>query len=107
MGVLLDEFGPAVGYWHDVGHAFRLEALGFWPQEAWLQRFATRLVGVHLHDSIGMEDHRPPGQGRAPFGLISSFLPGQCLRVFEVKDTYSGEAVAAGLAHLRALGVLR
>jgi sugar phosphate isomerase/epimerase len=106
MGPLLDEWGPAVGYWHDVGHAYRLDALGYCRQEAWLERYATHLVGMHLHDSIGMEDHRPPGQGNARLDEVASLLPEKALRVVEVRPGHDEQAVSAGLARLVALGVL-
>jgi len=106
IGPLMEEFGPAVGYWHDLGHAFRLEVLGFWPQGAWLERYGDHLVGMHLHDSIGLEDHQPPGEGDIPFQRLAPLLPARVCRVLEVRSCHDEEAVAAGLAHLQATGVL-
>ena len=106
MGLLLDEFGPTVGYWHDLGHAFRLDVQGFSPQEEWLRRFGGRLVGLHIHDSMGLDDHRPPGYGEIPIGRLAPLFPPQGLRVLEVRADFVEADVQAGLAHLRALGVL-
>lgn len=107
MGRLLDEFGPAVGYWHDVGHAFRQEALGFVPQAAWLERYGDRLVGVHLHDVRDMDDHLPPGQGEVPFDRLAPLLPAAARRVIEVLSGHSSVELAAGLSFLQAAGVVR
>jgi sugar phosphate isomerase/epimerase len=106
VGVLLDEFGPAVGYWHDLGHAFRQEALGFSRQEEWLLRYADRMVGMHLHDSIGLTDHLPPGQGDVPWERLVPLLPASARRVLEVQSSHNAGEVEAGVAHLRALGVV-
>jgi hypothetical protein len=46
-----------VGYWHDVGHAQLLAHLGCWAHEEWLGRFTGRMIGIHLHDMVGVSDH--------------------------------------------------
>ncbi len=107
MGALLDEFGPTLAYWHDTGHAFRLEALGFYPQTAWLERYGQRLAGLHLHDCVAIEDHLPPGQGEVPFDRLARHIPPQGRRVIEVCPHHEAEAVASGLEVLRTRGVIR
>jgi sugar phosphate isomerase/epimerase len=106
VGQLLEEFWPAVGYWHDLGHAFRQDALGFCPQEEWLACYGERTLGLHLHDAIGLSDHRPPGRGELPWERLVPLMPAQSRRVLEVESTHSDEEVKAGLAYLQALGVL-
>jgi len=106
MGALLDEFWPAVGYWHDIGHAFRQDMLGFSRQEEWLRRYAGRTLGIHLHDALGLADHLPPGQGSVPYAQLAPLLPPQARRVLEVQTTHSAEEVRAGRAYLQNLGVL-
>lgn len=107
VGQLLDEFWPTVGYWHDVGHAFRQAALGFSPQEEWLARYGARTLGMHLHDAIGLTDHLPPGQGEVPWASLVPLFPAQSRRVLEVQSTHGAEELRASLAYLRAKGVLR
>ncbi len=106
MGDFLQDFGPAVGYWHDAGHAFRLEAMGFWTQEAWLRAYGGRLLGIHLHDCVGLNDHRPPGNGAVPFGRLAPLFPEGAWRVIEVDSAYEEPALADGLRYLGSLGVL-
>ncbi len=105
MGQLLREYGPQLGYWHDMGHAFRLEELGFYPQAAWLRAYESHLVGMHLHDAVGQEDHQPPGRGVIPFDRLVPLFPERALRVLEVSTEHSEEHLAAGLAYLRSVGV--
>ncbi len=107
VGQLLDDFAPAASYWHDVGHAFRQEALGFAPQEEWLERYGDRLLGIHLHDVSGMADHLPPGQGEVPFDRLAPLFPAAARRVIEVQSRHSSAEVAAGLSYLQAMGVVR
>ncbi len=106
MEALLEEFAPEVGFWYDVGHAYRLEVLGFYPQTLWLERFADRLVGIHLHDCLGLDDHRPPGMGMVPFGCLAPLFPERGLRVLEVREGYRPEELSRGLDLLRAVGML-
>jgi sugar phosphate isomerase/epimerase len=106
MTRLLQEFSPTVGYWHDLGHAFRLEKTAFYDQDVWLHHFSSHLRGVHLHDSIGLKDHQPPGQGEIDFDRLTPLLPNQTQRVFEVRSIHPESALAAGLAHLRSIGML-
>ena len=66
-----DDFGPIfanytgapVGYWHDTGHAHANEALGLIPKGSLLQSYSDQLIGIHLHDAVGLDDHLPPGRG--------------------------------------------
>jgi sugar phosphate isomerase/epimerase len=105
MGALLDEFGPAVGYVHDMGHAFRQDASGFCLQEDWLLRYAERTVGLHLHDAVGLTDHFPPGQGAIPYAQLVPLFPAQTRCVLEVRAVHDAAAMRAGLSFLQALGV--
>ena len=102
LSELLDAgYGDTVGYWHDVGHAQKSEYKGYGPHEAWLDRFADRIIGVHLHDIAGMEDHLAAGQGQMPWEMLSRRLPaGDILRTCEFQNTNSPEQVAAGLIWL-------
>ena len=89
--------GDVVGYWHDVGHAQALENLGFGPHEEWLQRFAQRMVGVHLHDIVGLQDHLAAGLGRLDWELVARYLPKDALRTCEFQTSNSPQEVTAGV----------
>lgn len=89
--------GDVVGYWHDVGHAQALENLGFGLHEDWLQRFAHRMVGVHLHDIVGVKDHLAPGLGHMDWDMVARYLPEAALRTCEFQTFNSPQEVAAGV----------
>jgi sugar phosphate isomerase/epimerase len=75
----------AVGFWLDTGHALVLERLGLFDQAEWLARFAGRMVGIHLHDVTGIDDHGAPGFGEADFDHLCAYVPKHAVRTFEVK----------------------
>ncbi len=109
----LDEFeevfaatdGAPVYYWHDVGHAEKQRHLGLATQEDYLGRFAGRLLGVHLHDSILDRDHYAPGQGETDLAGVARLLPETALRTLELGQRASAQDVLSGKEVLRGLGL--
>jgi sugar phosphate isomerase/epimerase len=95
--------GEVVGYWHDIGHAQVLEHLGFQTHEEWLRRFAGPegcLIGVHLHDVVGVTDHLAAGLGQVDWEMVAGYLPASALRTCEFKPFNSPQEVAAALEWL-------
>jgi sugar phosphate isomerase/epimerase len=111
----LDEIGEllalagldALGYIYDVGHAQALDLLGFHSHEAWLRRCASRMIEVHLHDMIGVNDCHAPGLGEADFDIVASCLPEGAIRTFELQATNSPEQVKARLKYLGEHGCIK
>lgn len=106
MRALLSSDPLTIFYWHDTGHAQNLETLGFTRHEEWLQAFASRMVGVHLHDILGLKDHRVAGTGEMNWPMIASHLPAQAIRTCEFDWPYREEEIAAGVEYLRRVGCL-
>lgn len=95
-----------LGYWHDVGHARIQQLFGGVPEMSWLDRFADRLLGVHLHDMVGTRDHKPPGQGELDLRGVADRVAGlDCLRVVEVAGGFTAPDLVAGRKHLESLGL--
>jgi sugar phosphate isomerase/epimerase len=92
--------GETVGYWHDVGHAQVLEHLGLGTHEEWLRRFSERIVGVHLHDVVGLNDHLAIGLGTLDWDMVARYLPASALRTCEFQPFNSPAEVAAALRRL-------
>lgn len=100
--VLFAEFeGGPVGYWHDTGHAFANEVQTIIPSGALLQTYSDKLIGVHLHDAIGLEDHLAPGTGKIDFKSIKPFLRNDTLLVVELKPGTSDSAVSQGIQFVK------
>lgn len=105
-GELLDAVpASAVGYWHDVGHAEVQERLGFGSHAAWLSRFRRRMVGIHLHDIIGICDHHAPGKGDMNWEMIARDLPSGLVRVCEIGEWNDEEELQGVVAFLHSVGI--
>ncbi|MEW5761907.1 MAG: TIM barrel protein [Bacillota bacterium] len=105
MDRILREFaGAPLGVWYDTGHAHHWEVMGWAAPGELLDRFAPSLVGVHLHDARGREDHRSPGMGEIDFAAVAAHLGPEILRVAEAHGKEDLATYREGLAHLRRLG---
>jgi sugar phosphate isomerase/epimerase len=107
MALLLDLAGPdQLGMIFDSGHAWALHSFGFYPFEDWLKRFSGRILGTHLHDSLGFHDHRTPGEGEVDFKRIAAYLPPAAFRTLEIQSHHSVEQVKKGLENLADAGCI-
>lgn len=100
--IIFEKFAAApIGYWHDTGHAHAQESLGLLRADELLIRYHQNLVGVHLHDARGLDDHLPPGSGDIDFKKIGTWIGNDVLKVIELKPGTPDSAVAAGIHYLR------
>ena len=96
--VIFDTFkGAPIGYWHDTGHAHANESLGLIPRNSLLQANATRLIGVHLHDAVGLDDHIPPGSGEIDFTALKPLLKADTIKIIELKPGIPTPEVSKGI----------
>jgi sugar phosphate isomerase/epimerase len=95
LAAIFREFtGAPLGYWHDTGHAASLVALGFLEKPNELaEAFRDRLLGVHLHDAVGLDDHRAPGDGEVDFAALAPLVGAETRLVLEVHPPAAPEAV--------------
>lgn len=84
IGRILDHFGDSsIYYWHDVGHAKTQEYIGFGTHDDYLKSFSRKLMGIHLHDIIGVDDHRVPGKGNFDFNVLKPYVKKDTIKVIE------------------------
>ena len=86
-----------IGFQFDIGHAFTMDRLGFMPLMGWLEKFGSRISGVHLHDVRGLEDHFSPGLGDVDFSIISKYIPKDAVRTLEIKGVNDINDIRNGL----------
>lgn len=99
--------GLPVSYWHDVGHASKLENAGLLRAADLLGRFGDRLLGTHLHDTVLDWDHRAPGNGDTDFASLAAHLQPETIRTLELSPRYVDvREIGPALEHLRKAGVL-
>jgi len=97
----LDEFmmifrnvqSPALGYWHDTGHAHVMETLGIATQDDFLTKYGDRLIGIHLHDAVGGSDHRAIGHGNVDFEKVLSHAKPDTQLVLEIHGQASASDI--------------
>ncbi len=92
-----------LGYWHDIGHTYIQDRLGFVPMSTWQERFGRRCGGVHIHDvTDDLTDHWPPGEGVLDLqGILKQFNPQRSQFTLEINARSRFESVANGVGNLR------
>ena len=91
---------PAVGYWHDLGHAAVKENIGWGRGGEYLEKYGKDLIGIHIHDAILTRDHKAPLQGEIDFSALKDLSREGVLKVLEVHPTATPEEIKVGAAFL-------
>ncbi len=106
IDLILNKFeGGNIRYWHDVGHAGVNGNLGYGNQEEFLKRYSDQMVGIHLHDIKGYDDHLVPGTGDIDFELIAKYVKEDTIKILEVHSKVSEEEIRQGLERLKMRGI--
>ena len=107
MAELLSEVPLApVGYWHDIGHAEVQQRLGFGSHEEWLSRFAHKMIGIHLHDVLGVSDHYAPGKGDVNWEMVAKNLNPGIVKVCEIGQWNDEGQLEGVVSFLRRAGII-
>jgi sugar phosphate isomerase/epimerase len=104
--ILGDVGAPNLAYWHNPHRSQLLEALGFEPQEMWLDTGEPATAGMTLHDARPGEDILPPGTGEIDFRMLAFYAPGRDWLLLDTKPEWGEEAILESLAFLRREGVI-
>lgn len=89
-----------LSYWHDIGHAFVLEQLGFYSPCLYLESFHKKMIGIHLHDIINLQDHYAPFQGEFDWRILRRFNLEKVIKVIEVHSCATSDDILKGVKRL-------
>lgn len=104
IGSILSETDKeTVYYWHDTGHAQILENLSLATHINYLKEYGGRLLGIHLHDVSGADDHIPPPKGGVDFSIIKPYLTNRVIKVIEVHQPATGDEIKSAARFLTSL----
>jgi sugar phosphate isomerase/epimerase len=104
-GLLAEFDSPFVRYWHDIGHAYVMEVLGFSDQLEAIESLAETAFGVHIHDAILTRDHKAPGTGEIPLASIIPRIPRDAIRIVELSSTVPRIDIVHAIPFLKNLGL--
>ncbi len=87
-------------YWHDVGHAEVNERLGITSHNDYLRRFAGCMIGMHLHDLKGIDDHMAPFSGDFDWSLITPYMRDGLIKVIEAHPQATPQQIKEAIKRL-------
>ena len=96
--------GDWVKPWFDTGHDF-VRITNSWKGGLGVDEKSVEIpqpVGLHINDSVGGDDHLPPGEGKVDFAALKPMAEKARHLVFEPHGEVGGESLAAGLARIKA-----
>jgi sugar phosphate isomerase/epimerase len=74
--------------------------------EEWLRRLASRVIGIHLHDIRGLQDHCAAGQGEVDWEMVARYLPADAVRTCELHASNTPEQIAVSMQFLADKGCI-
>ncbi|HCM28151.1 MAG TPA: xylose isomerase [Treponema sp.] len=99
--------GSAFGFWFDTGHGAMQRHMGFFDDRIEAAALADRLVGMHIHDVDGVDDHFAPYE-REGLDDYLELIDRSPVKVLELGKKNMREAVIRGAdALIRRLGEYR
>ena len=94
--------GDWVKPWLDTGHDF-VRMVNAWKGGGAAAQAgeAAQPVGLHINDSVGGDDHLPPGEGRVDFAVLKPIAEKARHLVFEPNAGVLADQLASGLAFIK------
>lgn len=92
-----------IAYWHDVGHAYICEQLGFLEKGILLKKFGRRIYGIHLHDIKNLYDHQAPLKGEFDFKTLIPYVKSETIKVIEAHSSASAQDINKSMSYLGGL----
>lgn len=88
--------GAPVGIWYDTGHAIMMDRLGLYDSVGEMAGLMDDIVGVHIHETIGLSDHWCPYVNSGNPDFYDAYLPmieRAQVKVYELKAACRPEEI--------------
>lgn len=96
--------GAKVGLWYDFGHGMMMERMGLYDNARDMEAIKDHVVGIHIHETVGLSDHWCPYVHSGDMNYFDRFLPiiaAAPVKVYELKAACTPEEIE--LSHDRLL----
>lgn len=88
--------GAPVGIWYDTGHAIMMDRLGLYDSVGEMDGLMDDIVGVHIHETLGLSDHWCPYVHSKDMNFYDAYLPmirRAQVKVYELKAACAPEEI--------------
>ncbi|OKP83528.1 xylose isomerase [Paenibacillus helianthi] len=88
--------GAPVGIWYDTGHAIMMDRLGLYDSVREMEGLMEDIVGVHIHETLGLSDHWCPYVNSKDMEFYDAYLPiieRAQVKVYELKAACQPEEI--------------
>ncbi|MBB3109659.1 sugar phosphate isomerase/epimerase [Paenibacillus phyllosphaerae] len=88
--------GAKVGLWYDFGHGMMMERMGLYDNAQDIALIKDNVVGIHIHETVGLSDHWCPYVHSGDMEYFDRFLPiiAQApVKVYELKAACTPEEI--------------
>lgn len=96
-GEILDGLpGAPVYLWYDIGHGMMMDRMGLYDNVREAKRLKDRILGVHIHETVGLSDHWCPyvhSGDDAYFDHFIEIIAAAPIKVYELKDKCTPEEI--------------
>lgn len=90
--------GAPLGLWYDIGHGMMMGRMGLYDNVREVRQMVDKVVGVHIHETIGLSDHWCPYVHSGDREYFDAFLPviaAAPIKVYELKAACKPEEIEA------------
>ncbi|WP_167280062.1 sugar phosphate isomerase/epimerase family protein [Paenibacillus lupini] len=88
--------GARVGLWYDFGHGMMMERMGLYDNARDMEAIKDNVVGIHIHETVGLSDHWCPYVHSGDMEYFDRFLPiiaAVPVKVYELKAVCTPEEI--------------
>jgi len=88
--------GAPLGIWFDIGHGTMMERMGLYESAREIHELKDKVLGVHIHETVGLVDHWCPYIQSEDLNGFDVFLPiieAAPLKVYELRAPCEAEQI--------------